>query len=114
MTATMASELAKKDCTPCKGGTPPLKGDALKQMQSQLGDGWQVLNEQKLEKQFKFPDFKQALAFVNRVGDVAEQQNHHPDIYFTWGLARIQISTHSIGGLSESDFILAAKISELK
>ena len=110
----MASELAKKDCKPCKGGTPPLKGDALKQMQSQLGDGWQVLDEKKLEKQFKFQDFKQALAFVNRVGEVAEKQNHHPDIYFTWGLARIQISTHSIGGLSESDFILAAKISELK
>jgi 4a-hydroxytetrahydrobiopterin dehydratase len=114
MNATMSSELAKKNCTPCKGGTPPLKGTALKQMQSQLGDGWRVLNEQKLEKQFKFPDFRQALTFVDRVGEVAEQQNHHPDIFFTWGEARIQIWTHSIGGLSESDFILAAKISELK
>jgi 4a-hydroxytetrahydrobiopterin dehydratase len=110
----MSSDLAKKECTPCKGGTPPLKGNTLKQMQSKLGDGWQVLDEQKLEKQYKFPDFKQALAFVNRVGEVAEQQNHHPDIFFTWGQARIQLSTHSIGGLSESDFIMAAKISELK
>ena len=110
----MASELAKKDCQPCKGGTPPLKGDALKQLQKQLGDGWQVQDEKKLEKEYKFPDFKQALAFVNRVGEIAEQQNHHPDIYFTWGLVRIQLSTHSIGGLSEGDFILAAKISELK
>jgi 4a-hydroxytetrahydrobiopterin dehydratase len=114
MSAAMGSELAKKQCQPCKGGTPPLKGDALKQLQNQLGDGWQVLNDEKLEKQFKFPDFLQALAFVNRVGEIAEQQNHHPDIYFTWGQARIQLSTHSIGGLSESDFILAAKISELK
>lgn len=110
----MSSDLAKKECQPCKEGTPPLKGGALKQMQSQLGNDWQVLNEEKLEKQFKFPDFKQALAFVNRVGEIAEQQNHHPDIYFTWGQARIQLSTHSIGGLSESDFIMAAKISELK
>jgi 4a-hydroxytetrahydrobiopterin dehydratase len=114
MSSTMSSDLAKKECQPCKEGTPPLKGGALKQMQSQLGNDWQVLNEEKLEKQFKFPDFKQALAFVNRVGEIAEQQNHHPDIYFTWGQARIQLSTHSIGGLSESDFIMAAKISELK
>src|ERR1700677_162539 len=110
----MSSDLAKKECKPCKGGTPPLKGDALKHLQGQLGDGWQVLDEQKLEKQFKFPDFRQALAIVTRAGEVAEQQNHHPDIYFTWGQARIQLSTHSIGGLSESDFILPAKISELK
>jgi 4a-hydroxytetrahydrobiopterin dehydratase len=110
----MASELAKKDCQPCKGGTTPLKGDALKQLQKQVGDGWQVPDEKKLEKEFKFPDFRQALTFVNRVGEIAEQQNHHPDIYFTWGLVRIQLSTHSIGGLSEGDFILAAKISELK
>jgi 4a-hydroxytetrahydrobiopterin dehydratase len=95
------------------GGTPPLKGEALKQMQNRLGGGWQVLNEQKLEKQFKFPDFRKALEFVNRVGEVAEKQNHHPDIYFTWGEARLQIWTHKIQGLTESDFVLAAKIDEL-
>lgn len=110
----MDSELAKKECKPCDGGTTALKGDALKQMQSRLNGGWQVLNEQKLEKQFKFPDFRQALDFVNRVGDLAEKQNHHPDIYFTYGEARLQIWTHKINGLTESDFILAAKISELK
>jgi 4a-hydroxytetrahydrobiopterin dehydratase len=109
----MSSELAKKECQPCQGETPPLKGEALKQMQSRLDGGWQVLNEQRLEKQFKFPDFRHALEFVNRVGDVAEEQNHHPDIYFTYGQARIQIWTHKIQGLSESDFILAAKIDEL-
>ncbi|HTV42517.1 MAG TPA: 4a-hydroxytetrahydrobiopterin dehydratase [Candidatus Sulfotelmatobacter sp.] len=110
----MSSDLAKKECKPCAGGTPPLKGDALKQMQSRLKSGWQVLDEQRLEKQFKFPDFAHALKFVNRVGEVADGQNHHPDIYFTWGKARIQIWTHSIQGLSENDFILAAKIDELE
>lgn len=113
MSAIMASELAKKECKPCDGKTPPLKGEALKQMQSQLGSEWQVLNEQKLEREFKFPDFRSALEFVNQVGEIAEEQNHHPDIYFTWGRARIQIWTHSINGLSENDFILAARISEL-
>ena len=106
----MSSELAKKECKPSQGGTPPLKGEVLKKMLNALGGGWQVLDEQKLEKEFKFPDFKTALTFVNRVGEIAEQQNHHPDIYFTWGQARLQIWTHSAKGLTENDFILAAKI----
>lgn len=111
--ARMSSDLAKKECEPCDSKTSPLKGDALKQMQNRLNDGWRVLDEQRLEKQFKFPDFRHALDFVNRVGEIAENQNHHPDIYFTWGQARIQLSTHSIKGLSENDFILAARIDEL-
>ena len=106
----MSTELAKKECKACDGKTPALKGESLKQMQGKLKDGWRVLDEQRLEKEYKFPDFRRALVFVNRVGEIAEQQNHHPDIYFTWGKARIQIWTHSINGLSESDFILAAKI----
>jgi 4a-hydroxytetrahydrobiopterin dehydratase len=114
MSATMTSDLAKKECTTCDGKTPALKGDALKQMQSRLSNGWEVLNEQKLEKKFKFPDFRHALEFVNQVGEIAEEQNHHPDIYFTWGEARIQIWTHSVQGLTENDFILAAKISEVE
>jgi 4a-hydroxytetrahydrobiopterin dehydratase len=106
----MSTELAKKECKPCEGGISPLKGDVLKQLEGKLKGGWRVLNEQKLEKEFKFPDFKTALTFVNRVGEIAEQQNHHPDIYFTWGQARLQIWTHSAKGLTENDFILAAKI----
>ncbi len=109
----MSSELAQKECKACEGDAPALKGDALKQMQSRLGGGWKVLNEQRLEKQFKFRDFRHALEFVNRVGEVAEKQNHHPDIYFTYGKARIEIWTHSAQGLTENDFILAAKIDEL-
>ena len=110
----MSSDLAKMECKPCESGTPPLKGDALKQMQKRLNGGWQVLDEGRLEKQFKFPDFRHALEFVNRVGDIAEEINHHPDIYFTWGQARIQIWTHKIKGLSDNDFILAARIDELE
>ena len=109
----MKSDLAKKECKACEAGTPPLKGDALKQMQNRLNGGWQVLDEGRLEKQFKFPDFRRALEFVNRVGEIAEEQNHHPDIYFTWGQARIQIWTHAVHGLTENDFILAARIDEL-
>lgn len=110
----MSSDLAKKECKPCDGGTPALKGDTLKQMQGMLKGGWRVLDELRLEKEFKFPDFRNALDFVNRVGAIAEQQNHHPDIYFTWGQARLQIWTHKINGLTESNFVLAAKIDELQ
>lgn len=113
MSGTMISDLAKKQCAAGDSKTPPLKGEALKQMQSRLGGGWEIQNEQRLEKKFKFADFRHALEFVNRVGEIAEKQNHHPDIYFTWGEARIQIWTHSAKGLTENDFILAAKISEL-
>lgn len=109
----MSSELAKKECKPCDGGTPALKGDALKQIQSKLDGGWTVRDEQKLERTYKFPDFAHALKFVNRVGEIAETQNHHPNISFTWGEARIEIWTHKVNGLTESDFVLAAKINEL-
>jgi len=109
----MKSELAKKHCKPCDGETPPLKGDALRQMSQQLGGDWKVVNEHHLEKQFKFPDFRKALEFTNHVGRIAEEQGHHPDIYLTWGEVRLQIFTHKIGGLTESDFILAAKTDEL-
>src|SRR5215469_15025531 len=108
----MSTDLAKKECKACEGGTPRLQGDALKQMQNRLDGGWQVLDEQRLERQFKFPEFRHALEFVNRVGEIAEEQNHHPDIYFTYGQARIQIWTHSVNGLTENDFVLAAKIDE--
>ena len=113
MSTTMTSDLAKKECKSCDGGVPAVKGEELKQLQERLNNGWQVLNEQKLEKEFKFPDFQHALKFVNRVGEIAEEQGHHPDIYFTYGQAKIQIWTHSVKGLTENDFILAAKISEL-
>lgn len=110
----MTSDLAKKECKPCVAGTPPLKGNALQKWRNQLHGGWNVVDEQRLEKKFTFNDFRQALAFTNKVGDVAEQQGHHPDIYLTYGEVRLQIWTHKIRGLTESDFILAAKVNEIR
>lgn len=102
------SELASRQCVPCRGGVPPLKGEALRPLLRQL-DGWEVVNEHHLSKTYPFADFVSALAFVNRVGELAEEQGHHPDIYLSWGRVRLDIWTHKIDGLSESDFILAAK-----
>ncbi|MEK6635149.1 MAG: 4a-hydroxytetrahydrobiopterin dehydratase [Planctomycetota bacterium] len=106
------SELALKKCVPCMGGVPPLKGEALQELQRQV-EGWNVVEEHHLFKSFKFPDFRKALDFVNRVGEIAEEQGHHPVITLTWGKAEIKIYTHKINGLTESDFILAAKIDTL-
>ena len=110
----MKSNLAERECQACDSGTPRLQGGALRDLKDQLDGDWKILDEKKLEKQFKFEDFHQALEFANKVGALAEEQGHHPDIYLTYGEVRIQIWTHKIGGLAESDFILAAKISELK
>jgi 4a-hydroxytetrahydrobiopterin dehydratase len=106
------SNLAQKTCVPCRGGVPPLKGAELQALARQV-EGWQVVDEHHLAKTFKFPDFRTALAFVNQVGELAEEQGHHPDIYLAWGKVEITIWTHKINGLTESDFILAAKIDTL-
>lgn len=106
------SELASRECVPCRGGVPPLKGDELKNLSTKI-EGWSVVAEHHLSKVFKLRNFQEALAFVNRVGELAEQQGHHPDICFGWGRAEITIWTHKIDGLTESDFILAAKIDQL-
>ena len=110
----MAS-LASKTCVPCRGGTPPLKGTELDQIHKQLPHSaqWKVINQHHITRTFTFPDFKQALDFVNRVGALAEEQGHHPDILLTWGKAEITLWTHKVDGLSESDFIMAAKIDQL-
>lgn len=107
------SGLAQKNCTPCKGKPAALKGEALAALVAQLPEGWRVAEERRLEKTFKFPDFASALGFVNKAGAVAEQEAHHPDIRLGWGYASFAILTHSIDGLSENDFILAAKIDAL-
>ncbi len=107
------SELASKQCVPCRGGVPPLQGDELATYQQQLGGGWQVVNEHHLEKEYTFDDFRQALDFTVRVGEMAEEQDHHPDIVLTWGLVKVTIWTHKIDGLTESDFVFAAKADRL-
>jgi 4a-hydroxytetrahydrobiopterin dehydratase len=105
--------LADKDCVPCKGGIPPLKGKELTQLKQELQPGWQIVNEHHLEREIKFKDFREALNFTNQVGDLAEAQGHHPDIYLAWGKVRVTIWTHKIDGLTESDFVLAAKVDRL-
>jgi len=101
--------LSKKTCVPCTEGVPPLKGNELANLHLQLGNGWEIIDEHHLEKEYTFKNFKEALAFTNRIGEIAEQEGHHPDIYLSWGKVVIRIWTHKINGLSESDFILAAK-----
>jgi len=103
------SELAQENCIPCRGGVPPLKGEELDALQEKLGNDWQIINEHHLEKEYIFADFRQALDFTVKVGEVAENQDHHPDIYLVWGKVKLTIWTHKIDGLTESDFILAAK-----
>jgi 4a-hydroxytetrahydrobiopterin dehydratase len=107
------SELASLECVACKGGTPPLKGEALRSWGARLGNGWKVLDEHQLEKDFRFPNFRSALNFVNHVGELAETVNHHPDLSLSWGKAHITLWTHKIGGLSETDFVFAAKSDQL-
>ncbi|MFN8008259.1 MAG: 4a-hydroxytetrahydrobiopterin dehydratase [Terriglobia bacterium] len=106
------SNLAERSCVPCRGGVPPLKGERLQDIASQV-PSWQVVDEHHLSKNFKLGDFKEALALVNRIGEIAEKEDHHPDLYLAWGKVRVDIWTHKINGLTESDFVLAAKIDAL-
>lgn len=102
--------LAEQTCEPCRGGIPPLSAEVILALAPQIPT-WEV--NQRLVKTYQFPDFAQGLAFVNQVGALAEAQGHHPDIYLAWGKVRLEIWTHAIGGLTQSDFILAAKIDRL-
>jgi 4a-hydroxytetrahydrobiopterin dehydratase len=102
-------DLANNECIPCKGGVPPLAGQGLADLADQLGGDWNLIEQHHLEKEYKFPDFQQALDFTNRVGAIAEEQNHHPDILTSWGKTKVTIWTHKIDGLTESDFFFAAK-----
>jgi len=107
------SELSQQECIPCKGEVPPLEGVELEALIERLGNGWRVEAQHHLEKSYKFKNFRQALDFTNRVGELAEEQNHHPDLHLSWGKVGITIWTHKIDGLTESDFILAAKAEQL-
>lgn len=105
-------DLAEQSCVPCRGGVPPLAGAELSSLAGQV-PAWSVVDEHHLEREFSFPNFVQALAFTNKVGELAEAEGHHPDIYLAWGKVGIKIWTHKIDGLTESDFVLAAKIDRL-
>jgi len=104
-----ACKLGNRDCIPCKGGVPPLAGQILDSLLGQLDSGWQVVDEHHLTKTYHFNNFREALGFTNRVGELAEQQGHHPDIHLAWGRVMLEVWTHKIDGLTESDFIFAAK-----
>jgi 4a-hydroxytetrahydrobiopterin dehydratase len=106
------SDLAEKTCVPCRGDVPPLKGDELRRLAGQLPD-WEVVDGHHLRRLFRFRNFREALDFVDRVGELAEEQAHHPDISFGWGRAEVVIFTHKIDGLTESDFVFAAKTDRL-
>jgi len=106
----MAEDLAAKSCVPCRGGVPALAGPELERLLAALGpNGWRVVAGHHLEKSYAFPDFATALAFVNRAGAVAEAEGHHPDLHLSWGKVVVEVWTHKIDGLTESDFVLAAK-----
>jgi len=107
------SGLAERQCVPCKGGVPPLKGKDLARLTGELDGGWQVVDDRQLEKEYRFKDFREALDFTNRIGELAEAQGHHPDIFLAWGKVKLTIWTHKINGLTESDFVLAAKADRL-
>src|SRR5215475_13020922 len=101
----MTENLADKNCVPCRGGVPPLRRRELEDIHGSVPD-WTVTGDHHIQRAFRFPDFKQALDFVNRVGEIAENQGHHPDILLSWGKVEITLWTHKIDGLSESDFIM--------
>ncbi len=106
--------LSQKKCIPCKGGVPPLKGAALAELYQQLDKGWKIVDEHHLEKEYLFKNFLDALAFTNKLGELAEKEGHHPDILLCYGKVKIELWTHKINGLSESDFILAAKCDKIQ
>ena len=103
------SELAKKKCIPCQGGIPPLDTEAQALLLEQLNEQWETVKGHHLQRTFHFPDFVGALNYVNELGAIAEEEGHHPDLHLSWGKVTVQIWTHKIDGLTESDFILAAK-----
>jgi 4a-hydroxytetrahydrobiopterin dehydratase len=109
-----SNDLASEECVPCTGGVPAIKGAKLREMHEKLGFAWRVVDEHHLERTFTFPNFRLAMAFTNRVGELAEEVNHHPDIELGWGRVKVLVWTHKINGLTESDFIFAAKVDQLQ
>ncbi len=103
-------DLTQKKCVACEGGTPPLTADQVATYLAELKTPWEVIDNKKIRHLYTFIDFKEAMAFVNKVADVAEAEQHHPDITVSWNKVTIELTTHSIGGLSENDFIVASKI----
>lgn len=102
--------LERKRCVPCEGGFPPLLKKQIDELREEIEPAWQIEDLKKIKREFTFKDFKEALVFVNKVGQIAEKEEHHPDILLSWGRVKIELTTHAISGLSINDFILARKI----
>jgi 4a-hydroxytetrahydrobiopterin dehydratase len=105
--------LLNKRCIPCQGGQPPLQKTEVKNYLQEIGNQWQINDHGHLFKPYKFKDFMSAMTFANKIADLAEKEGHHPDLTITWGSCAVEIWTHKINGLTENDFILAAKIEAL-
>ena len=108
------SDLASRECIPCRGDIPPLAGDELAALYADLGGGWELVDDHHLVKTYRFPNFQQALDFTNRIGALAEEVNHHPNICLGWGRVEVELWTHKIDGLAEADFVWAAKADRLE
>lgn len=109
----MKSNLAAKACFVCEGGTPPMPHDEIVKYHKQIDQKWQVEKDHKLAREFTFKDFKESMKFVNAVADIANHEGHHPDIYIFYNIVKLELFTHAVKGLSENDFIMAAKIDQL-
>jgi len=101
--------LAEQKCIPCRGGVPPMAKDCVEALLRELNHGWRLNANGHLERAYAFDNFAQAMAFANKVADVAEDEGHHPDLHIAWGVCKVEIWTHKISGLTESDFYFAAK-----
>jgi 4a-hydroxytetrahydrobiopterin dehydratase len=113
MAATDPGGLASRTCVPCRGGTPPLTEEAVAIFLRELHGDWRLVDGKRLEREFRFKNFRFAISFVQSIGAIAEEQKHHPDLCFGWGYVRVSLLTHAIDGLHENDFILAARIDSL-
>ena len=106
-------KLKEKRCRPCEGGIPPLEKEEIQEFQKELKNEWEVIDQKKIRQEYSFKDFKEALNFANKVGEIAEGEQHHPDLHVYYGKVVVELATHAIGGLSENDFIVASKIEGL-
>jgi 4a-hydroxytetrahydrobiopterin dehydratase len=109
----MTIYLSDKKCVACEGGVPPIAGTELERYMAELTLPWDIIEGKKISKEFVFKDFKESMAFVNKIANVAEEEGHHPDISIVYSRVKIELTTHAIGGLSENDFIMAAKIEKI-
>ena len=105
--------LSDRKCVPCEAAAPTLRGEEISAYLEVLNHDWQVIDEHHLERAFRFKNFREALDFTNKIGQIAEEEGHHPDIYLSWGKVKVMTFTHKVGGLTENDFILAAKIDKI-